>query len=48
MQPYKSSTYLCFVIVAATLLLSPCPSYSFASLDIFYSNDVGGHTEPCG
>ncbi len=40
----------CFFLYISTalFLLTPLPSFAFQPLDIFYSNDIGGHTEPCG
>lgn len=48
MQPNRISIFLYFVILAIFCTITPCSGSSYEALDIFYSNDVGGHTEPCG
>ncbi|MDR9502553.1 MAG: hypothetical protein RI601_12225 [Desulfurivibrionaceae bacterium] len=47
MTPSKRSISICFFIAAA-LLLTPWPGAASTPLEIFYSNDVSGQTEPCG
>ncbi len=39
---------LFIIILPIALLLAPSQGYSYNALDIFYSNDVSGKTEPCG
>ncbi len=48
MYSRKNIAFLPLIILAFFLLLSPCQATSFSSLNIFYSNDVAGQTEPCG
>ncbi len=48
MQPSKILAFCSFVILTSALLFVPNLAYSYQTLEIFYSNDVGGKTEPCG
>lgn len=48
MQPSKISAFCFSVILTIPLLLAPRLAHSSNPLEIFYSNDVGGKTEPCG
>lgn len=44
----KRSTSLCSLVLSFLILVTPSLCFGFTGLDIFYSNDVSGHTEPCG
>ncbi len=44
----KNSHHLFFIVLTTCLLLTPGQGYGSTTLDIFYSNDVSGQTEPCG
>lgn len=47
-MPSLKSLFFSFFILTVAALIVPIPGYCFNGLDIFYSNDVGGKTEPCG
>jgi hypothetical protein len=48
MQRHKNLITLSLSLVALLFLVNPCQALADKTLEIFYSNDLNGNTEPCG
>lgn len=44
----RKNSFFPMIICMGLLFFAPLDCLAFQPLDIFYSNDIGGHTEPCG